>query len=106
MIKNRYEFKRLYRDSRNKYGKPWENKTADEIISRILKEWAIESYGEHVQSCVDEVIRVDQNDSLYRWKLMQPIVPGNTFENSHYDGSVVSRSMIDALKFYKSPLFD
>ena len=106
LVDKREEYRELTREWRQKFGKFNQNKTAGDIAQRLSFEWGLKNYGPHLQLCVDEIIKVDKNDTLYRHKLLQPVIPNNSFHNSHYDGSVVSKSIIDALEFLKSPLFD
>eukprot|EP01084_Bolivina_argentea_P015612 29262_1 len=106
LFHKRKEYKQFYRHLKKEYDDFQINKTAADIVIKIVLNWAVDNYGMYLQSCVDEVIEVDKNDSLYRWKLSQPMIPKNTFSNSHYDGTIISKSFIDALKFLQSPLFE
>ena len=85
---------------------PDENRTLQFVMDPYIREWAVKTYGKYMQPCIDQVIAIDKNDSLYRWKLSQDIVPNNSFEKSHYDGTIIVNAIIDILKYLKSPLFD
>ena len=58
-----------------------------------------------LMKCVKQVIQVDQNDTLYKWKMMQPVFHQNKIQNSFNDHTTVAQSVIDILKYLKSPLF-
>ena len=85
---------------------PDDNRTLQFRMDPLVRKWAVKSYGPFLQKCIDEVIAIDQNDTLYKWKLKQHIVPGDTFKNSHYDGTVLTDSLIEIMRLLKSPLFD
>ena len=85
---------------------PDANRTLQILMDPLVKKWALEQYGPYLQSCVDEMIEIDKNYTQYKWKLSQDIVPRNSFEKSHYDGSVIVKSIIDIMKYLKSPLFE
>ena len=85
---------------------PDDNGTLQILMDPLVKKWAVNSYGPYLQKCIDEVIEIDQNDTLYKWKLAQDIVPNNSFANSHYDGTVVTDSLLDIMRYLQSPLFD
>merc|ERR1712129_625331 len=75
------------------------NKTQTALLENATKEWAIRTFEPYLRPCLDEMIAVDTNDTLYKWKLKQPAIPNNSFENSHYDGTVVVKSIIDTLRY-------
>ena len=58
-----------------------------------------------LMKCVEQVIQVDQNDSLYEWKMMQPVFRKNKIKNTFYDHTSVAQSVIDVLRYLESPLF-
>eukprot|EP01084_Bolivina_argentea_P015613 29263_1 len=84
---------------------PGQNKTVQIMMEPMIKKWAMEGYGPYLQKCVDEMIAVDNNFTLYKWKLSQNIVPHNSFKRSHYDGTITVESIINVMKYLESPLF-
>ncbi|ETO03445.1 hypothetical protein RFI_33962, partial [Reticulomyxa filosa] len=67
--------------------------------------WLHTMFGDGMNACVDDIVRVYQNKTLYRWKLAQPSIPNNSFRHSHYDGSVIADEILHILHFFRSPLF-
>ncbi|KAK3276110.1 hypothetical protein CYMTET_10222 [Cymbomonas tetramitiformis] len=59
-----------------------------------------------LRPCVEEVVRLDRNDTAYLEMISQPIVPGNTLENTIYDGGTMSRGLVEILRAMDSPIFD
>eukprot|EP01083_Nonionella_stella_P058578 153380_1 len=84
---------------------PGQNKTVQIMMEPMIKKWAMEGYGPYLQKSVDEMIAVDNNFTLYKWKLSQNIVPHNSFKRSHYDGTITVESIINVMKYLESPLF-
>ena len=70
-----------------------------------LYNFAISYMKPDLLKCIDKVKQVDQNDTLYEWKLSQPVFPNNQIKNTHYDHTIVAQNIIDILKYLKSPLF-
>ena len=77
----------------------------DSISDDNMIDWALKLTKEELMPCVQQVIDVDQNDTLYKWKLKQPAYPKNEFENTVYDQSSVANAIIDVLQALESPLF-
>ena len=55
-----------------------------------------------LKPCVDRVIQIDSSDDLYLDKVNAPPLIQNTFQDSHYDGTVIANSLLFILKFLKS----
>ena len=80
--------------------KPFGNHTDSEML-----DFAISYLKNDLLKCIQIVKQVDTNDTLYRWKLSQPVFPQNKITDTFYDHTTVAQSIIDILKYLRSPLF-
>ena len=71
-----------------------------------LLQFAISHLQSDLLNCVETVRKVDQNDTLYKWKLQQPVFPHNIMKNTYYDHTTIVDSIINVLKLLDSPLFE
>lgn len=67
--------------------------------------WAEKKFKKYLMPCIDQVIKIDNNDTLFWDKVNRNILPKNSFENSFYDATPVALGISDVLKILKSPLF-
>ena len=57
------------------------------------------------QSCIDDVIELENNPEKYLWKLSQPILPGDgKIEGSYFDLDKIGRDMRTVISAFDSPL--
>lgn len=68
-----------------------------------ILDFAIETWEEALKPCVDEVVRLDEDDGAYIRKIMQPYVRGGG-EGSLFDGTYVALSMLGWFVQAESPL--
>ena len=77
----------------------WDNQTNDEmydLASNYLKESLLK--------CVEEVKKIDMNDTLYEWKLSQPVYINNQIKNTIYDHTIIANGIVQILKVLESPI--
>jgi len=82
-----------------KYDPYANNKKGDEPVL----EFATSQWEEALQPCIEEIIRVDQDDSVYMEKLMQPYLL-NEGKKSMFDGTYLAMSMLRWFLWANSPL--
>ena len=82
-----------------KYDPYANNNTGDEPVL----EFATLQWTKALQPCIDEIIRVDQDDDVYIEKLMQPYLL-NEGKNSIFDGTYLAMSMLRWFMLKKSPI--
>jgi len=82
-----------------KYDPYANNSTGDEPVL----EFATSQWEKALQPCIEEIIRVDQDDSAYIEKLMQPYLL-NEGQNSMFDGTYVAMSMLRWFLWKSSPV--
>ncbi len=56
--------------------------------------------------CLNRMIEMDNNDTLYKQTIREHILVGNTFKGSHHDGTILGDELVNAMKYLKSPIFD
>ncbi|KAL7492891.1 hypothetical protein ACHAWT_002162 [Skeletonema menzelii] len=84
-----------------KYDPYANNNTGDEpVLEFVTSQWE-----KALQPCIEEIIRVDQDDSVYIEKLMQPYLL-NEGQNSKFDGTYVAMSTLRWFLWKKSPLIE
>ena len=84
-----------------KYDPYANNSTGDEPVLKF----ATTQWEKALQPCIEEIIQVDQDDSAYIEKLMQPYLL-NEGQNSIFDGSYVAMSTLRWFLWKKSPLIE
>jgi hypothetical protein len=79
-------------------GKNDPNKGDEPVLDFVTNQW------EHaLQPCIDEIIRLDNDDDVYTKILQQPYIR-NGGENSMFDGTYLAHSMLQWFVWAKSPL--
>lgn len=84
-----------------KYDPYANNKMGDEPVL----EFATSQWKKSLQPCIEEIIRLDQDDDAYIEKLMQPYLL-NEGKNSMFDGTYLAMNMLRWFQWANSPLVE
>ena len=84
-----------------KYDPYANNKMGDEPVL----EFATSQWEKSLQPCIEEIIRLDQDDDAYIEKLMQPYLL-NEGKNSMFDGTYLAMNMLRWFQWANSPLVE
>jgi hypothetical protein len=84
-----------------KYDPYANNKMGDEPVL----EFATSQWEKSLQPCIEEIIRLDQDDDAYIEKLMQPYLL-NEGKNSMFDGTYLAMNMLQWFQWANSPLVE
>ena len=76
-----------------------EKKGDDAVIEFAISQWETT-----LQPCIDEIIRIDNDDNEYIKKIMQPYILNGA--NSLFDGTYLANSFLNWFVWAKSPLVD
>ena len=71
-----------------------------------LIKWAKKQISKEVKPCIDEIIKLDKDNKLYKNKIKQSILYNATLNNSDFDATTIGKGMFHILKVLHSPIFD
>ena len=76
---------------------PFKLEQDESLLEFIANQWK-----EALQPCIDEIIRLDQDDESYIAKLMEPFV--TRYEHGLFDGTYVGSALLNWLSHMNSPV--
>ena len=73
----------------------------DEFEARV--EEGVAMFRDALKPCIDEIIRLDQDDNAYAAKLEEPVLLDNRLEGSYFDYHRYARDIANVMKWSRVP---